>query len=305
MRDLISFSYNIDARGLQAFGEIYYIDHGKTFTYIIPVGKEKNTTFFHLLKLVNASKFLEHIFTIENAPTLLIKDIHFFCLYSSIKLHQTITESQLNVPVLYPAEYPLAQHFKTKWLQKNKVHEDNLNLALDKTPPMMRAVLFDLATYYIHLSEEAYRLLKPSESALFTTSLCHARLKPDTPLYQFFMPDYLVLDNRSRVYCEYIRHLFLETKNMVLIERIVAHISQTDPLQANEWHFLYARLYFPTHFYDIVYDVVVNGEVNLDELYEQTMHYSELLFDLPGLIQKYTGIRLEAPEWTRLDKKLY
>ena len=303
MRDLISFSYNIDAKEMKAFGEVYYIDQEKTFIYIIPVGREKNTTFFHLLKLVNASKFFKHIFTVENSPTLLVQDVHFFCLYSTIKLHQTITESQLNVPILYPAEYPLAGHFKNKWLQKNKIHEDNLNLALDKTPPVMRAILFDLATYYIHLNEEAYRLLKSTESTLFTTSLCHARLKPDTPLYQFFMPDYLILDNRSRVYCEYIRHLFLETRNMVLIEKIVAHIIQTDPLLENEWHSLYARLYFPTHFYDVVYDVVVNGEVNLDELYDQTMSYSELLAGLPLLVQKYSGILLDTPEWTRRDKQ--
>ena len=304
MRDLIGFSYNIDATRLQSFGEIHYIDHGHSFTYIIPVGSEKNTTFFHLLKFVNASPLFEHIFTIENAPTLLIRDTHFYCLYTSVKLHQTITESQLNVPILYPAQYPLAAHFKTKWLQKNKVHEDNLNLALDKTPAFMRAVLFDLATYYIHLNEEAYRLLKPFESSTFSTSLCHARLKPDTPLYQFFMPDYLILDNRSRIYCEYIRHLYLETEDIGKIENMVAYIARTDPLQENEWQFLYARLYFPTHFYDIVYDVVINGEVNLDELYDQTMNYSGLLAILPIFVQKHTGVRLDCPEWARLDQQI-
>ncbi|MCL1990637.1 MAG: hypothetical protein FWG67_07095 [Defluviitaleaceae bacterium] len=304
MRDLISFSYNLDATTLQAFGEIYYIDHGKTFTYIIPVGSQKNTTFFHLLKFINASPYFSHIFTVENAPTLLIRDVHFFCLYTTLKLHQTITESQLGVPILYPAEYPLAEHFKIKWLQKNQIHEDNLNLALDKTPPTMRAILFDIATYYIHLSEEAYRLLKPVESTVFSTSLCHARIKPDTPLYQCFMPDYLILDNRSRIYCEYLRYLFLETNNMVLVERVVAHVSQTDPLTPSEWHFLYARLYFPTHFYDTVYDLIVNGQVNLDALYEQTMNYTELLASLPLLVQQYTGVLLDTPEWTRLDQKM-
>jgi len=304
MRDLISFSYNIDVTGLIELDEIYYINHGSSYTYIIPVGNEKSTTFFHLLKFINASPYFSHIFTVENAPTLLIRDTHFYCLHSQIKLHQTITSSQLNVPVLYPAEYPLASHFKIKWLQKNQIHEQNLNLALDKTPPIMRSVLFDLATYYIHLNEEAYRLLKPFEMTAFSTSLCHARLKPDTPLYQFFMPNYLTLDNRSRIYCEYIRHLYLETGDMAHIEKIVAHIAYADPLVPNEWQFLYARLYFPTHFYDVVYDIIANGQVNLEHLYDQTLNYSELLSILPVFVQKYTGITLDNPEWAKLDTKI-
>jgi len=304
MHDLISFSYNIDATHLRSLGEIYYMSHGNSFTYIIPVGNEKSTTFFHLLKFVNASPYFQHIFTIDNAPTLLIRDTHYYCLHSTIKLHQPITGSQLNVPVLYPAEYPLASHFKIKWLQKNQIHEQHLNLALDKTPPIMRAVLFDLATYYIHLNEEAYRLLKPFEQVAFSTSLCHARLKPDTPLYQFFMPNYLILDNRSRVYCEYIRHLYLEMQDIGQIERIVAYIAHTDPLMPTEWQFLYARLYFPTHFYDIVYDVIVNGQINLEQLYDQTINYSELLWMLPTFVERYTGIKLDSPQWAQLDTKV-
>ena len=303
MRDLISFSYNIDASKLTEFGEIYYINHEKTFTYIIPVGNEKNTTFFHLLKFINSSPYFSHIFTIENKPTLLAQDTHFYCLHSTIKLHKTITESQLGVPELYPASYPLASHFKIKWLQKNQIHEQNLNLALDKTPPIMKSILFDLATYYIHLNEEAYRLIKPFESTTFSTSLCHVRLKPDTPLYEFFMPNYLILDNRSRIYCEYIRHLYLETTELEQIEKIVAHIAHTNPLTPGEWQFLYARLYFPTHFYDIVYDIITNGQINLEHLYDQTMNYSQLLWTLPIFVQKYTGIALDCPEWAKLDTK--
>jgi len=301
MRDLISFSYNIDATDLIELDEIYYIKHGKTFTYIIPVGNEKSTTFFHLLKFVNASPYFSHIFTFENAPTILIRDTHHYCLHSTIKLHQAITDAQLNVPVLYPAEYPLASHFKTKWQRKNQIHEQFLNLALDKTPPIMRSVLFDLATYYIHLNEEAYRLLKPFEMTTFSTSLCHARLKPDTPLYQFFMPNYLILDNRSRIYCEYIRHLYLQTGDAQQVEKVVKHIANTDPLLENEWLFLYARLYFPTHFYDVVYDVIANGQVNLEHLYDQTLNYAEILSVLPIFVQRHTGITLDTPEWARLD----
>lgn len=302
MRDLIELSFNIDGSKLQVAGEVLFIDHSNAYTYIIPVGKEKTSTFFHLLNFVNVSPHFKHIFTVDNAPTLIIRDTHFYCLYATIKLHQTITQSQLNVPVLYTAKYPLAFHYKEKWLEKNQRHEDNVNLALDKTPPLMRAVLFDLATYYIHLNEEAYRLLATVEQSLFSTSLCHARLKPDTPLYEFFMPEYLILDNRSRIYCEYLRHLYLETQDLAAIHRLVNHIATKDPLTEAEWHFLYARLFFPTHFYDVVYDIIIHGKVNLDQLYDQTLNYSKFLAMLPSMVLNLTGIKLDTPSWCKSDQ---
>ena len=299
MRDLISFSYNVDASNLEAFGDIFFMDHGDRYTYIIPVGEEKNTTFFHLLKFINESTNFNHVFTREGAATLLIRDKHFYCMESKILIHRTIGNDQLDVPVLYPAEYPLAQHFKVKWIDKTKINEEYLNLAIDKTPKHLKSVLFDLATFYNHLTEEAYRLVADFEDTTFSTSLCHARVKPETPLYEMFMPEYLVLDNRSRVYCEYLRYLFLESNNMEKIEHIVARITSRYELREKEWQFLYARLFFPTHFYDLVYDIIIHGEINLQELFDQTSRYSDLLLKLPFFVQKYGNILLDCPEWVK------
>ena len=301
LRDLISWSYNIDTTNLTEFGDIYYASYPdlNSYVYIIPVGDEKSTTFFHLLKFINASPYFTHLFTIENAPTILIKDTHYYALASSVALHQTITRPQLNVPILYNQGYPVATHFKSRWLLKNQIHEQELNVALDKVPIYLRSVLFDIATYYIHLNEEAYRLIHPLEVINYTTTLCHARTKPDTYLYEFFRPDYLILDNRSRIYCEYIRHLFLETQNLYEIEDVITTTFAGTALSETEWQLLYARLYFPTHFYDTVYDIIHNAEINLENLYEQTMNYAQLLAGLPTILYQYTGIILAVPEWVK------
>lgn len=301
MRDLISWSYNIDTTNLTEFGDIYFCPYPDSYIYIIPVGDEKSTIFFHLLKFINASPYFTHLFTREHTPTLLIRDTHYYALLSSIPLHQIITKKQLEAPVLYNQGYPVAKHFKSRWLLKNQIHEQELNIALDKVPTHLRSVLFDIATYYIHLNEEAYRLTHPLEAINYNTTLCHARIKPDTHLYEFFMPDRLILDNRSRLYCEYIRHLFLETGNLGEISDAVATLSAGSPLSEPEWQLLYARLYFPTHFYDIVYDIIHNEAVNLENLYEQTMNYADLLAHLPAVVYQYTGIMLAVPDWVRKE----
>ena len=303
MRDLISWSYNIDAMNLTEFGDIYFCPYPDSYLYIIPVGDEKSTTFFHLLKFIDASPHFTHLFTKENAPTLLVKGTHYYALLSHIPLHQVVSRTQLNTPVLYEQSYPVAKHLKQRWLLKNQIHEQELNVALDKVPAHLRSVLFDIATYYIHLNEEAYRLTSPLEAINFNTTICHARIKPDTYLYECFMPDRLILDNRSRIYCEYMRHLFLETRNPEEINDVLTTLQTGVPLSEAEWQLLYGRLYFPTHFYDIVYDIIHNAEVNLENLYEQTMHYAELLAHLPAAVYQYTGIILPVPDWVNQEVK--
>ena len=304
MRDLMSWSYNIDATNLKELGSIYYTQYPDSYLYIIPVGDEKSTLFFHLLKFIHASPYLTHLFTKDNTPTLVIGDTHYYALLSSVPLHHTITKHQLNTPVLYNQGYPIATHHKPRWLLKNQIHEQELNVALDKVPAHLRNVLFDIATYYIHLNEEAYRLMNPLEQMNYQVSLCHARVKPDTYLYECFMPERLVLDNRSRIYCEYIRHLFLETVDFQDIKEVVATLSAHTPLSESEWQLLYARLYFPAHFYDRVYDMIHNAEINLDNLYEQTMHYAKLLARLPMIVYQQTGILLVVPDWVKTEVQI-
>jgi len=304
MKDLVSWSYNIDASDLVQLNTFYYMEQVTTYLYIIPAGKEKSTVFFHLLKFIDKSPYFSLLLTRENATTITMMGTEYYGLRSNLKLHDPISTFQLNVPVLYPATYPIASHFKSRWLAKNQIHEQELGLALDKVPPHLRALLFDLATYYIHLNEEAYPLIGALESINFTISLCHARLKPDQLLIEFFMPEHLILDNRSRLYCEYIRHLFVTTGDLDQVRDVVATIVKNDPLLEEEWRFLYARLYFPSHFYDIVYDILHNDEVNLESLYEQTLNYAKLLAYLPTFIHEYTGISIPVSEWVSQESHL-
>jgi len=304
MRDVISWAYNVDATNLQSFREIYFIPYSNSYFYLIPVGDEPRTVFFHLLKFIDQSPHFNHVFTTENAPTVEVKNKHYYAVMSNVPLHQPVTKRQLAVPVLYSQGYPLATHSKPRWLTKNQIHEQELSLALDKVPPHLRNTLFDIATYYIHLNEEAYRLIAPLEDIPYSTTLCHARVKPDTYLYELFMPALLILDNRSRIYCEYVRHLFLETGDLSEINDVVATAIAWGPLTETEWHLLYARLYFPSHFYDIVYDIIHNEEVNLEHLYEQTMHYAKLLAYLPRAVQQHTGVTLPVPDWVKREATL-
>ena len=303
MQDLISWYFNIDTTNLTKIDNIFYTNYQKAYIYIIPVGKEKSTTFFHLLQLIEKSPHQRILLSRENSPTITFNNLEYYALMSDIKLHENISSvEELKFSTIYNTPYQIATHFKNKWMQKNKIHEQELNIAIDKVNPDIRSLLFDLATYYIHLNEEVYNLIKPIEQSNFFVSLCHARLKSQSYMFELFIPEMLIIDNKSRMYCEYIRDLFLRTMDSNQIRDAIISITIKDPLSIEEWNLLYTRLYLPTHFYDMIHDIINGNEIKIETLYEQTLSYTKLLAILPDYIYQNTGIKLTTPTWVANER---
>lgn len=55
MKELINWYYQLHIDHLEQLNDIYYTNFGDRYIYIISVGKEKNTVFFHLLQLLQYS----------------------------------------------------------------------------------------------------------------------------------------------------------------------------------------------------------------------------------------------------------
>ena len=164
-------------------------------------------------------------------------------------------------------------------------------------------LFFDLATYYIHLNEQAYTFINEIATTEYLVSLCHMRLTPTTYKYEFFSPQLVTLDNKARCYCEYIRHLYLMNLDLNQVRTFVQIINQVNPLTKEEWQLLYARLYFPTQFYDALYNLRADEEIDVPALYEQAMQYSKLLYQLPYEVYQSTLIELRVPEWVQREAK--
>lgn len=303
MKELINWYYQLNIDHLEQLNDIYYTRFGDRYIYIISVGKEKNTVFFHLLQLLQYSPSQRVLLSKENTTTVLFEDQHYYVLESTVSLHEYIDIRTINIPVIYQKPYPVASQLKDRWLSKNRLHEEQLNVIIDQLSLTERPLFFDLATYYIHLNEQAYTFVNHLQETEYGVSLCHMRLTPTTYKYEFFSPQLLTLDNKARCYCEYIRYLYLEQQNLNQIRSVVQMINQTNPMKKEEWELLYARLYFPTQFYDALYSLRANEAIDIPTLYEQGLQYSKLLYQLPYEIYQNSLIELHVPEWVKIEAK--
>ncbi|MCL1948561.1 MAG: hypothetical protein FWF59_02365 [Turicibacter sp.] len=299
MKELLIFYYQLPVTWLEALPHAYFTQIGDRFIYIIAVGTEKNTVFFHLLNHLQYNMNQRLILTKDNETTILFEGRHFYVIDSDRTLHNPVNVGNLHMPMVSPEPYPVAQRAKEKWLGKHQAHEEQLNIALEQMDNPKRTILFDLATYYIHLTEQAYTFVNELLDRNYNVSLCHSRLTPKTPEYELYSPEMLTLDNKSRAYCEYLRHLFLETENLDAIHEAMLIINHTNPLSTDEWSLLYARLYFPAHFYDALFDIRNDNLVEIDAVYDQALAYSRLLYQVPYILTAYQGATLRVPEWLR------
>ena len=301
MKELIMWYYQLSITNLQQLNDVYYTELGDRYIYIISVGNEKNTIFFHLLQFLQYNQNQRILLSKENTTTVLFEGKHYYVLESTTLLHEYVDLKTLQIPIIYPEPYPVATHYKERWLNKNRLHEEQLNIVIEQLDSHNRSVLFDLATYYIHLNEQAYTFINELAEEKYSVSLCHARLTPTTYKFEFFCPELLTLDNKSRCYCEYLRYLFLETPDLNLIHSAIQTINQVNPLSKAEWAFLNARLYFPTQFYDALFSIRNDELIQIPVLYEQALLYSKLLYQIPYEVYHSTSIELRVPEWIKSE----
>ena len=268
MKELINCYYELQIDHLEQLNDVYYTKLSDRYIYIISVGKEKNTIFFHLLQYLQYS-----------------------------------TERQILLSKENPEPYALATELKERWIAKNRLHEEQLNVLINHLSSNHdRLLFFDLATYYIHLNEQAYTFINELIDVKYPVSLCHMRLTPPTYKFECFCPKLLTLDNKSRCYCEYIRHLYLMNHDLVQVQSFVKIINQVNPLSKEEWSLLYARLFFPTQFYDALFGLRQENEtVNIARMYEQALDYAKLLYQLPYEVYHSKSIELRVPEWVKKE----
>ena len=271
MKELINWYYQLQIDHLEQLNDIYYTKLGDRYIYIISVGKEKNTIFFHLLQYLQYSTEQQILLSKENTTTVLFEGQHYYVLQSTVILHEFIDIRTLQIPIIYPEPYPLATELKERWIAKNRLHEEQLNVLIEQLSNDDRLLFFDLATYYIHLNEQAYTFINELIEVKFPVSLCHMRLTPTT--YKF------ELNHDS--------------------------LSKGDECIRSSSGIYYLRLIISgrkIQIYDALFSLRQEDEaVYIPLMYEQAFDYAKLLYQLPYEVYRSNLIELHVPEWVKKE----
>lgn len=162
------------------------------------------------------------------------------------------------------------------WESKNDYMEMQINEIGKKYP-----VLSLYINYYIGLAENAIMYVKNAllgeEDAYL--SVCHKRVSSKDTLYSLYNPINLVFDYRVRDSAEYIKSSFFNNKD---VKEILYEYFKYNNLSYKEALIFYARLLYPTYFFDIE-DNVVDGNIKeekIEKIISMQNEYEKFLFDV-------------------------
>ena len=138
---------------------------------------------------------------------------------------------------------------KIDWIElwKNKI--DSIE---KKYRDINNAEIIDSLDYYLGLSENALLFLIYNESKIKKTnkSICRKRINKN-----YRMPNNAIIDYKERDISEYIKYLYFNNKN---IDEFLCKID----LKKYNKYLIYARLLFPTYYFDIVEEYLDNKNID-------------------------------------------
>ena len=122
-----------------------------------------------------------------------------------------------------------------------------------------KELILNSFSYYVGLSENAISYVNhvnEMENKDFVLTLAHKRIHYPNYALNFYNPLSFIFDVRVRDVAEYLKNGFFQKEN-VLNE--LEHFLNTSRLSPYEYNLLYARLLYPSYYFDL-YEKIMNNE---------------------------------------------
>lgn len=230
MRNIIKYYYNIDINDIRAEDGLYFVDD-----YIL---KEVNNSFdfnlynYLIMNNVNVFPIIQNkdgnIFTeIDNKKYILLRNN---------KIGLCLNFDTIN-SFFIPMNIGNNKDWSLLWQNKIDYFEKTINKVVDKN-------ILECFPYYIGMGELAIRIYRENNS-MTTTGLSHYRLNNE---FDFMCPDNIIVDYKVRDIAELLKYKFF---NELDFNDIINSLFKTN-LHPGDYIILYARLLFPTYFFDCI-----------------------------------------------------
>lgn len=154
-------------------------------------------------------------------------------------------------------------------------------------------IIRDSFSYYIGLAENAIQFLK-TVNHNYMLCVSHIRIKKDYTLYDLYNPLEFIIDSRVRDYSEYFKQKYCDLKiDYLTIENYILKSNLT----LDEIKLFFSRMMFPTMYFDLYEDIVIDGisENELIPLITKVNDYELLIKKIYYLLFNYW--RVDVIEW--------
>lgn len=175
------------------------------------------------------------------------------------------------------------------WTNKIDYLEYQVNQIGKKYPLVTKSF-----SYYVGLSEIAISLIKNIQMDLMPVSLNHRRILCYNDSYDLYNPLNTIVDLRIRDVCEYFKSCFFSNKDVM--NEINSYLFY-NKLEYNEACCFFARLLFPTYYFD-TYEKIINNEIdesNLNNIILKVDSYEIFLKRIYKILR--TDSNIPSIEW--------
>lgn len=254
--------------------------------YKLNLEMKKNNCLVHDI-ILNKDK--KAITIINNTPYVLLK----LCKYKNEKVF--LNDLNYIQHMTYNIEYNkslLRTDWVRMWSQKIDYYEYQISQFSKKYP-----ILCDSLSYFIGLGENAISyIVNNSEEENISPVVSHKRIKRNNGSFEFYNPLNFVIDSRVRDIAEYIKDSYM-INELDFYE--IKSFLDINKLSNNEYKLLFARLLFPTFYFDIYDDIINNNmsEEKILSIIERTCEYEEILVNIYKYIVNDKKINLQQVEW--------
>lgn len=161
--------------------------------------------------------------------------------------------------------------WSTYWEQKIDYFEYQFSPLASKYP-----LLAESFNFYIGLWENAVSYYNDNVGISNVKQVCHKRVSATMDLLEFYNPLYFVIDCKVRDVGDYL-------KSYVLVENFsfssIISFLRKNSYQRNNALLLLARVLFPSYYFDLYENIIVNGvnEIRIKEVIDRTGSILELI----------------------------
>ena len=296
MNNIIDYYYNLRKVDIINIDNNYLIMDNNDYSYLL-YEVDKNINLNNIINiLVNINNSLYGDLILNNNKSYITKiDDKYYVL---IRLKGIINDEITLKDII---------DNNTKYRTKNNKNNIDLNSLWSKKIDYLEYQVSELGTnydevlnsfsFFVGLSENAISYLNVNNINYDNThkTISHLRIKNNTLFIDYYNPMNILIDYDIRDYAEYIKYKLLITDD---IDNDIKYILNNADLSIDDIKLLYARLMFPTFYFDKVEEILIDKkeEKELDKYIDIIPRYINMLKDVYLEINK-KGISIDIPEW--------
>lgn len=298
MKNTVNYYYNIRIDNLIKKDNYYYFYLNNNEYHLVKYNRpiEDIESLYKLnMQMINRGCLVHQIILNKDKSVITMINNEAYILLKICSKNKEIYLNDINYIqyMTYNIEYDktlLRTNWINLWCEKIDYYEYQIN-QLGKEYP----ILCDSLSYFIGLGENAisYLVNNIKENKKILT-VSHKRINNNS--YDFYNPLNFIIDDRVRDISEYIKNTFFNNKFNINELRMYLNYNN---FNKEEYINLYARLLFPTYYFDI-YDEIINTKTNENKIIpilDKIPEYEEFLVYIYKYIIYEKKVQIEPLEW--------